>query len=424
MLFRKFLYLIIFIIQFNSFSQNNLRDNFKQSFWKDYAGVYSAENNSTVLISLDWGDKIIYSNLETNQHYTLPEQKKDLFSLGDSVSIIFNRNKFGIVTSLIFNLNKETLDATKRQIKFEEIKILSGEDTISGTLIEPAKSGPFPVLIINGGASWIIRDTNLDEAFFYVSQSIAAFVYDKRGWGESTGNQTVPFQKTANDIKNIANFLKLRMDINPQKIGISTYSQSGWYGTLASSQSDVISFQILNVPSATTVHRQERQRVENELRVDEFNKIEVQEALKLFDLMSVFSTTGKNWDDYIKFREEKKNEKWFRYLFAPKDNLQETWEWGRLNWMYNPLAALIKTTIPTLVLLGEKDQKVLAEVNRSIFEESFELAGNRDHEIHIIPKMNHDLQLAYKGGRKEINRNLFAPLIFKIKREWLQRILK
>ena len=94
-----------------------------------------------------------------------------------------------------------------------------------------------------------------------------------------------------------------------------------------------------------------------------------------------------------------------------------------MNWLYNPLPALIKITIPTLVILGQKDHKVLADVNRSIFEDAFELAGNRNYEIHIIPNMNHSLELAYKGGRIETSRNLYAPSVLKIKKEWLEKVL-
>ncbi len=423
MALKKICFLVLISLPFFCYSQSNDRENFKQSFWEEYVGVYSAEDSSILLISLTWGDKLEYTNLKTSQLLSVSSKTSKLFNSGDSVKIDFQSDQSDSVTALELKQNNKHLHATKLPIRFEQLSIPSGDHNISGTLIKPGGIGPFPVIIINGGASWIVRDTNLNEALFYVSEGLAAFVYDKRGWGESTGQKTVPFQKSADDINYIAEFLKLRMDINPENIGISTYSQSGWYGTLASSQSNVISFQILNVPAATTVHRQERQRVEYELTIDGFKNTEVEEALELFDLMSAYSTTGKNWDKYFGLREEHKDKKWFKYLFAPKDNSQQTWEWGRMNWMYNPLPALIKTSIPTLIILGEKDRKVLAEVNRSIFEEAFDLAGNTDYKIQIIPNMNHSLELAYKGGRKEPSNNLYAPLVFKIKKEWLGKVL-
>jgi len=52
------------------------------------------------------------------------------------------------------------------------------------------------------------------------------------------------------------------------------------------------------------------------------------------------------------------------------------------------------------------------------------MAGNRNYKIYIIPNMNHGLELAYKGGRKESSYNMYAPLIFRIKREWLKKIFK
>ena len=405
------------------FSQSDTRKNFQQAFWNNYVGVYSTNNNSAITISLTWGNKLVYTNLENRQFLPLSKKEDDLFASGDSLQVRFTRNKPNEVTSLTVEALDGKLEAQKVDIEFEELSIPSGNATISGTLIKPAGEEPFPAVIMNGGASWIVRDTNLDLALYHVSQGRAAFVYDKRGYGESTGSKTVPFQTTANDIKSIAEQLQYRVDINPQKIGISTYSQSGWYGTLASAQSDVISFQILNVASATTVERQERQRIKNELQADAFSNTEIQNALGLFDLMSTFSKTGTNWDEYITMRNAHQEKEWFNYLFAPKDNSKETWSWGRMNWLYNPLPALSRTTIPTLVLLGEKDQKVLAEVNKSIFEIAFRMAGNRNYKIKVIPDMNHGLETAYKGGRKEQKTYQYANGIFQIKEKWLQSIL-
>lgn len=192
------------------------------------------------------------------------------------------------------------------------------------------------------------------------------------------------------------------------------------YGTLAASRTDDISFLLLNVPSASFVYRQEFQRVEHELRADGFAEEEISTALSFMQLMSNFSRTGKGWGDYAATREKVKDKEWFKYLFAPRTSDPQTWQWGRMNWEYNPLPALTKITAPTLVIFGEYDQKVLPEVNRSILEMAFAQAGNRDYTIEIIPNMNHSLVVSKRGGRKEVTPNRLAPGLLSTRIQWLQ----
>jgi len=266
-----------------------------------------------------------------------------------------------------------------------------------------------------------VREEILDEALVYASHGVAAVIYDKRGWGESTGERTVPFETSATDIVAIVDYLRYnRTDLNPKQIGISTYSQSGWYGTLAASLSDAIAFLILNVPSATTVYRQEFQRVEHELRADSFSAEEIGDALSFMDLMSQFSRTGEGWERYRTAREVASEKSWFRYVFAPRTADPENWRWGRMNWEYNPLLALTKISAPALVLLGEHDKKVLPEVNRSIFEMAFAAAGNRDFEIVIVPGMNHSMVASQRGGRTEETSDQIIPEVIRLRIEWLK----
>ncbi len=403
-------------------AQNNQRENFQLEYWDSFVGSYMTPPGKAVVIGLAWGKKLTFLDIETGSFGTLDEAGKDSFTSKDGITIRFTRSENGIVNGL--NLNQTGgagIAGSKLNLQFEQIKVSNGSVSLAGTLIRPATELPHPVIILNGGAGWIVREQILESALIYASHGIAAFVYDKRGFGDSNGEQTVTFSESADDIVAIAKYLKHnRTDINPKQIGISTYSQSGWYGTLAASRTNDISFLVLDVPSATFVYRQEFQRVEHELQADGFAEVEVKTALDLMHLMSNFSRTGKGWDEYIAARERVKDKEWFKYLFAPRTNDPRNWQWGRMNWEYNPLPALIKITAPALVILGEHDKKVLPEVNRSILEMAFSEAGNRDYTIEIIPDMNHSLVVSKRGGRKEETPSRFAPGLISTRFEWLR----
>jgi pimeloyl-ACP methyl ester carboxylesterase len=402
--------------------QNNQRENFQLEYWDSYVGSYQIEPGRFIVIGLAWNKKLSYLDTETGVFGTLEESRKDEFTDKQALTIRFDRGEDGDIDRLRWkNVSGSEVTGKALNLRFEQIKIPNGNITLAGTLILPETEQPYPVIIYNGGASWIVREQLLEDALINVSYGIAAVVFDKRGFGDSSGEQTVPFSESADDIVAIGRYLKYdRTDINPKQIGISTYSQSGWYGTLAASRTDNISFLILNVPSATFVYRQEFQRVEHELRADGFSGEEILTAMRFMHLMSGFSRTGGGWNEYSAMREKVKEKEWFKYVFAPKTRDPRNWQWGRMNWEYNPLRALARITAPTLVILGEHDKKVLPEVNRSIFEMAFTEAGNRDYTIKIIPDMNHSLVVSKRGGRKEETPNRLAPGLISTRVTWLQ----
>ena len=403
-------------------AQSDHRDHFEMHHWDDYVGSYEIGSGRYLAIGLNWGGGLTYLDTGTGRFGTLTDSTDGRYADNSGSSIRFVQGPSGMITEVRWHEDGYPEQvANALGLKRENLTIPNGDGVLAGTLILPPGIGPHPAIIHSGGASWIVREQVMNEALVYASHGIAAFIYDKRGWGESTGDKTVPFETSAGDIVAISDYLRQnRTDLNPKQIGISTYSQSGWYGTLAASTSDDIAFLILNVPSATTVYRQEFQRVEHELRADGFSPEQIGEALSLMNLMSQFSRTGEGWDEYIALREVASEQPWFRYLFAPKTADPENWRWGRMNWEYNPLPALTKIAAPVLVLLGEHDKKVLPEVNRSIFEMALDAAGNRDFEIMIIPGMNHALVVSQRGGRTEETPNQMVPEVIQLRIQWLK----
>lgn len=331
-----------------SSAQNNQRENFQLEYWDSFVGSYQIRPGKSIVIGLAWNKKLTYLDVETGVFGTLEVSGSDVFTSRDGTTIRFSRRESGDVNGLRWKqLAEAEATGAKLHLQIEHIKLANGSVTLAGTLIRPATKKPHPVIIVNGGASWIVREQVLEDALINVSHGIASFIYDKRGFGNSSGEQTVPFSESADDIVAIAKYLKYnRTDINPKQIGISTYSQSGWYGTLAASRTNDISFLILTVPSASFVYRQEFQRVEHELRADGFTEEEILAALGFMELMSNFSRTGKGWDEYALVRERVKDKAWFKYLFAPRTSDPGNWQWGRMNWEYNPLPALTKLTAP------------------------------------------------------------------------------
>jgi hypothetical protein len=226
--------LLLVILSSVTNAQSNQRENFELKYWDSYVGSYQTPSNQFIVIGLVWNKRLSYLNTETGVFGTLEESGKDFFFGKDDLTIRFTRREDGDVNGLRWkSMNGNEVTGNVVNLRFEHIKIPNGNITLGGTLILPATEKPHPAIILNGRASWIVREQVLEDALINASHGIAALIYDKRGFGNSSGEQTVPFSESANDIVAIAKYLQFnRTDLNPRQIGISTYSQSGWCGTL------------------------------------------------------------------------------------------------------------------------------------------------------------------------------------------------
>lgn len=224
--------LLILVFTSATNAQNNQRDNFQIKYWDTYVGSYQTSSGKFIVIGLAWNKKLSYLDLETGFFGTLEESGEDAFSGKDGLAIRFTRGEAGDIKGLRWkNTNGAEVTGNRLALRFEDLIIPNDNTTLGGTLILPATEKPHPAIILNGGASWIVREQVLEDALIYASHGIAALIYDKRGFGNSSGEKTVPFSESADDIVATAKHLKYnRTDLNPKQIGISTYSQSGCMG--------------------------------------------------------------------------------------------------------------------------------------------------------------------------------------------------
>jgi uncharacterized protein len=132
---------------------------------------------------------------------------------------------------------------------------------LAGRLLLPAGRGPFPAVELVPGSVPATRDTYDLWAMFFVSRGFAVLSYDKRGVGSSTG--TYVRAATDANLRNLAadavagvEWLRMRHDIDPKRIGLSGGSQAGWVIELAASQSRDVRFAALQSGPAMSVGRQ------------------------------------------------------------------------------------------------------------------------------------------------------------------------
>ena len=149
----------------------------------------------------------------------------------------------------------------------ERLSILRGDYALAGSLLLPPGPGPHPAVVLCHHASVHQRDYYRLFADAFVRRGIAAFIYDKRGRGESTGEPLFSeiFQ-LADDAETVFRFVQAQPAIRPDRVGFWGISNGAWVAPLAASRIGKAAFVIGASVAGVTPARQEQIRRVNVAR--------------------------------------------------------------------------------------------------------------------------------------------------------------
>ncbi|MDQ0592550.1 alpha-beta hydrolase superfamily lysophospholipase [Chryseobacterium ginsenosidimutans] len=237
----------------------------------------------------------------------------------------------------------------------KNIKFLSEEDSLAGTIFKP--DHPTAAVVIIHGSGQEKRMTEF--ATLLAENGIAVFTYDKRGVGESGGTYAGPEVGTNNvDAQNLnllsldasaaVNVLSKNLSNNKIAIGLIGGSQAGWIIPLAAEKNKKVKFMAIFSGALITVKEQ---------------------------LRFQFYTNGNTnfWDTHT---EED----------ARKHTMTDPDKYEFID--TNPTDTLSKLSIPGLWIYGGKDIQV--PVNLSIENLNALKSKGKHYEYKLFPALGHN----------------------------------
>jgi pimeloyl-ACP methyl ester carboxylesterase len=94
-------------------------------------------------------------------------------------------------------------------------------------------------------------------------------------------------------------------------------------------------------------------------------------------------------------------------------------------YFYDPASALRRLQVPTLAVLGELDNNIVAHKNRAAWEAALEAGGNSNYTLLIVPNANHLLLEAKIGSNAEMSSlQRFVPTYFTTVHSWLAKRIR
>lgn len=310
------------------------------------------------------------------------------FGLGEFNLVHDGDTWVGVGAAVIGLQEADAPPYTKTDVSFG-----GAEPHVNGTFYLPEGEGPFPAVILVGGASsnqrsqWSYRS----RADYYARMGVAALIYDRRDFLTPLPDGAFPgFQTQADDIIAARALLAARDDIDGDAIGLHAGSQGVWLSTIAEGQGSDFAFLIFTGVPAVTPADSQFQTTIHGMRDDGIAEEEIAKAVAYLRLYFYVAETGEGWDTLEVAMAAAEGETWFYYVDQPRTIEDLNW-WHRVM-TYQPREDLTRITAPILAMSGSADWIAPPEENLPLIEEYGRVAGNSFVHTMVIDGADHRLE--------------------------------
>jgi uncharacterized protein len=302
---------------------------------------------------------------------------------------------------------------------------------LAGRLVLPKTNDPVPIVVLVHGAE---RDSARDSYALQrllPAENVGAFVYDKRGTGDSAGKYTQDFNTLADDAVAAMREAERIAGTRCARIGYQGGSQGGWVAPIAATRAPV-DFVIVSFGLAVSVIDEDQEEVALEMRLKGHNQEEISKALEVASAAEAVFESGftKGFERFDAVRAKYRNEPWYKDLHGNythfilpytaaemrekfKDSLPGT------PFRYNPMPTLRAVKASQLWILGEDDLEApSAETSRRI---KVLIAEGKPITLALFPHAEHGMteyEVASNGERVSTR---YAPGYFAMMRDFARR---
>jgi pimeloyl-ACP methyl ester carboxylesterase len=319
--------------------------------------------------------------------------------------------------------------------------------TLAGTLSVPKGEGPFPCVVMVTGSGPQDRDEALmgHRPFFVIADyltrhGIAVLRYDDRGTAKSTGTFAMATSDDfAEDAFAAVEFLKLRKEVDPKKIGIIGHSEGGIIAPMCAAKSKDVAFIVMLAGTGMTgaeLLPLQSKLIGMAAGVPAAEaEIQAQEAAKLYAMI----IAGKS-DAELKEGIRATALRQLKVAPEAKDLSEEALKkkadeivaeqsgavlspWFKRFVGLDPRDYLKRVTCPVLAVNGEKDLQVPPKENLPRIEKTLKDAGNKDVTIIEFPGLNHLFQTCKTGSPTEYGEieETFSPTALEAVTSWIRK---
>lgn len=287
---------------------------------------------------------------------------------------------------------------------------------LAGELIEPvAASGKQPLIVLVHGSErsgWIGRS---NYPFMLAAQGVSAFIYDKRGTGQSAGTYTQDFRRLAKDAASASAEARRMAAGRYGRFGLLGGSQGGWVAPLAAvtARPDFVEVVFGGI---FTPLEEDSEQVFLELRAGAYGEDAVAKAREVIAAVDavVFSHFTSGYERLARVKAAYGKEPWFTKIKGEftGDVLKRTEEELRrdgpaeidnlgLDWTYDSMPVLRSLPMPLLWVLAGEDREAPVAITHSRLD--ILRKEGKDIQVVVFPHTDHgivEFETLPDGSRK------------------------
>jgi dienelactone hydrolase len=388
---------------------------------RSHMGAYRLEDGRLLSLRASEGRTLrcrVYESGDTRRLY--PAGRRRYFSGPGwaarspvEVEVRFEADEEGRLASLVWREEGRGTVVGRRVNRQRAMRFDSGGVELAGRLDLPAGEGPHAaVVLVHGSGSDAATDLYYNGDFL-AANGIAALTFDKRGTGGSGGVFTFDFRQLAADVAAAVEHVAAQPEIDPDRIGLSGYSQGAWVAPLAASMSGQVRFVLAHSGLIASPAEEARVETRNLLRsrgVDE-GSLEQADELTRAAVEIVASGFEDGWEDLERIAHRYRGAPWMRQLsgtvvgrmvryprwltrllgprYAPRE----------LPWHYDSMAVLAELELPMRWFVAELDLSAPPELTLPMLRRL--RAAGKPYEVELIAGVDHGmLRFTESGGRR------------------------
>jgi dienelactone hydrolase len=301
--------------------------------------------------------------------------------------------------------------------------------TLVGRLILPKGADVVPIVVFVHGAEHDSARQLYSLQRMLPAEQVGAFVYDKRGTGESGGNYTQDFELLADDAVAATREATRLAGQRAGRIGYQGGSQGGWVAPLAANRAHV-DFVIICFGLAVSVIDEDQQEVEIEMREKGHSSADIASALEVARAAETVIASGftEGFAQFDAVRAKYQDAPWYKdlhgnftYALLPYSasqlrDMSSKFKWGT-PFYYDPMPTLRSSTTPQLWILGGRDYEApSAETSRRV---KSLIADGLPFTLALYPQAEHGMTLfeAAAGSGERVSTR-YAPDYFAMIRDF------
>ena len=398
-------------------------------------GLYEGDGERVLVTWREYGN-LRAIDLDSGENHTLIPLNERAFLTHrqileddtDRPTYRFPRGESGTIVALVRGAweNPSTLERTERVIQ-ERIRFQSGGVELAGTLLLPPGKNSAPAVVLVHGSGPIYRTALIQRSLLFVESGLAALVYDKRGTGASQGDrQDDKFDVLIGDVQAAVRAVRRHAAVDAKRIGLQGHSQAGFLIPVVAAEDPSIAFAIVVNGGSIRPGEQSLYDKQNDLLREGFSDQEREEALSL--MRRFFAYVRDREGDRATLERDylaAKSAPWFTTTDLPDIPGIPSWDNPPTEMMafaeqlqFDPVPYQNRMFQPVLVLLGEMDKTVPAQIIGEAWQKSLRSGGNPRSRVEVISGANHGMKLVTGPTAGEM-----SPCYIRLQQEWLGSLI-